>query len=83
MYLTRGDKHDVMLLCLAETCLVAVANNSKPKSRRHNKIKTAIEQIKLADATYSGTLTEADFDEAAGVFDQIEAYFDGITLEES
>lgn len=80
MYLTSEDKHDVMLLCLAETALASVANRAKPNSRRQNKIKTAISNITLADETYSGTLSAADYAEAEVIFEQIESYINGISL---
>jgi len=62
--LNEQELRDVTMVAFAEQLLVMVADRTKPKSRRHNQLKAAIDRLGKIDETYQGAFQE-DFQETA------------------
>jgi len=76
--LSDKDRREVTLICFIEVTLASIANNTKPKSRRHTQLLAAIEKIKLIDETYDGAFLGSYKEDAEKTLTDIESQLNAL-----
>lgn len=74
------DKKHVIMICLMETIICSIMNETEPKTRRWNQYKGLLDKLKNVDKTYHGSLSDSEVDQAELVYSKIEELIGGIKL---
>jgi len=71
--LSKSDRREVIMLTFCSQILTQLTANTKEESRRFNKLSTALGNLKKADDTYHGYMTDEDLIDASEFLSELEA----------
>lgn len=78
---TKHKRH-IIFLSLVEQVICLLANETQPKTRRHNQLTAVLSKLEAIDKTYQGNLTEEELVKAENFFNELEEKLIGFLKEE-